>query len=81
MGVSGGRHAVLATSAAGGEIRDFTPAELADLGLVDTKPPVATMLVTREPVPEVPASDWWWLLGLAGFVAVFLGASRIRTRD
>lgn len=64
MDVNGGRLAVLATSGAHEDVRIFTPAELRQLGLVDSSAPEATVAAISEHLSNTEADRWWLLGGL-----------------
>jgi hypothetical protein len=80
MGVDGGKLAVLATSVGNAEIRTFTPQELRDLRLVDTKGPEAVTRVMEAEDAHPEGNRWFWLSALAAIVAVFWGISEIWAR-
>jgi hypothetical protein len=76
MGVNGGRLAVLAASATSDDIRAFTPAELHEAGLVDTKRPVARARIVDAGESGSAAGDLWWLVLLCAIPLSLWGAAR-----
>jgi hypothetical protein len=71
MGVKGGRLAVLASGTRGADVREFTPAELSELGLADVDTLSETGGSDSVLGADLDSDGWLWLL--AAFVAgVFL---------
>lgn len=81
MGVNGGQLAVLATSAKNEDIRTLTPAELRDLGLVDTSEPITTTAIISRRPSDAEGDGWWLLGGLLGIGALGWGLTWISNRS
>jgi hypothetical protein len=77
VGVNGGRLAVLAASTASDDVRAFTPAELHEAGLVDTKRPARGARIVDTGDPNSDANDWWWLVLLLGIPVSLWGVARL----
>jgi ATP-dependent protease ClpP protease subunit len=80
MGVNGGRLAVLAATARSDDIRPLTPAELHEVGLVDTKGPVSRAGILATGASGSDAGGWWWLVPLGAIPLSLWGAARLWSR-